>query len=174
MSILDKVVAAVTPPESEQARVEARAKAHDVAEKGSWLALALEHHDLLRAAFRETRSAGDASARTTALRNLSVLLLGHAQAEESILYPALAACDEEARAEMGYNEQAMVKMQMALLEKLPPMSQEFADKLEHIEGAVLHHMYEEEGTWFLELQQKAESQATLTRRFREEFERYAG
>jgi hypothetical protein len=75
---------------------------------------------------------------------------------------------------MGYNEQAMVKMQMALLEKLPPMSQEFTNELEQIEGAVLHHMYEEEGTWFLELQQKAESQATLTRRFREEFERYGG
>jgi hypothetical protein len=38
MSILDKVVAAVTPRESEQARVEARAKAHDAAEKGSWFA----------------------------------------------------------------------------------------------------------------------------------------
>jgi hypothetical protein len=174
MSILDKVVAAITPPESEQARLEARVKAQGAAERGSWLEMALDHHDLLRAGFTDTRAAGDASARTAALRNLAVLLLGHAQAEESVLYPALAAADEKAHAEIGYNEQAMVKMQMALLEKLPPMSQEFSDKLEHIEGAVLHHMYEEEGTWFLELQQKAESQVTLTRRFREEFERYVG
>ena len=174
MSILDKVVAAVTPPESERARVEARAKAGGAAEKGSWFALALEHHDLLRAAFAETRNAENARARSTSLRHLTVLLLGHAQAEESILYPALAAVDEKAHAEIGYNEQALVKMQMAVLETLPPMSQEFMDKLDHIEGAVLHHMYEEEGTWFLELQEKAESQVTLTRRFKEEFERYVG
>ena len=174
MSILDKVVAAVTPPESERARVEARAKAGGAAEKGSWFALALEHHDLLRAAFAETRNAENARARSTSLRHLAVLLLGHAQAEESILYPALAAVDEKAHAEIGYNEQALVKMQMAVLETLPPMSQEFMDKLDHIEGAVLHHMYEEEGTWFLELQEKAESQVTLTRRFKEEFERYVG
>jgi Hemerythrin HHE cation binding domain len=174
MSILDKVVAAVTPPESEKARVEARAKAGGAAEKGTWFALALEHHDLLRAAFRETRNAQDAQTRSGLLRHLAVLLLGHAQAEESVLYPALAAANEKAHAEIGYNEQALVKMQMAILETLPPMSQEFMDKLDHIEGAVLHHMYEEEGTWFLELREKAESQVTLTRRFKEEFERYVG
>ncbi len=75
---------------------------------------------------------------------------------------------------MGYNEQALAKIQMALLEKLPPMSDDFQDKLEHIEGAVLHHMYEEEGTWFLELKQKGEDQDRLTARFREEFDRYIG
>jgi len=108
------------------------------------------------------------------LRQLAVLLLGHAQAEESVLYPALAAANEKAHAEIGYNEQALVKMQMALLETLPPMSQVFMDKLDHIEGAVLHHIYEEEGTWFTELQEKGEAQVTLTRRFKEEFERYVG
>jgi hypothetical protein len=35
-------------------------------------------------------------------------------------------------------------------------------------------MYEEEGTLFLELQEKAESQVTLTPPFKEEFERYVG
>jgi hemerythrin superfamily protein len=174
MSLLDKVVAAVTPPESEKARIEARTKAHGLAEKGSWFALALEHHDVLRAAFTQTRNAEDAQARTSLLRQLAVLLLGHAQAEESVLYPALAAANEKAHAEIGYNEQALVKMQMALLETLPPMSQEFMDKLDHIEGAVLHHMYEEEGTWFPELREKGEAQVTLTRRYKEEFERYVG
>lgn len=45
---------------------------------------------------------------------------------------------------MGYNEQVMVKTQMAILEKLDPMSQDFDDKLEHIRDAVTH--YQEEGT----------------------------
>jgi DNA phosphorothioation-dependent restriction protein DptG len=79
---------------------------------------------------------------------------------------------EKAHAEMGYNEQALVKMQMAQLEQLPPLSEAFNDKLEHIEGAVLHHMYQEEGTWFHELMDKGEKQDMLTQRFREEFERY--
>jgi hypothetical protein len=44
MSILDKVVAAVTPPESEDARKEARAKARGAARPGDWLSMVLDHH----------------------------------------------------------------------------------------------------------------------------------
>ena len=77
---------------------------------------------------------------------------------------------------MGYSEQAMVKMQMAALEKLDPMSTDFEDKLEHVKGALKHHMYEEESGWFLELKQKAsaEDQETMTARYAEEFDRYMG
>ena len=53
------------------------------------------------------------------------------------------------------------------------MSQEFGDEPEQIAGAVLHHVYGEKGPWFLELQQHVWRQVTLTRRFRQEFERYA-
>jgi uncharacterized membrane protein YqiK len=172
MSILDKAIAALTPPESDEARAEARARAVAEAGPGTWFAVALEHHEMLRAAFATTRQAPDARTRTAALKELAALLLGHAQAEEAVLYPALAAAGEKAHAEIGYNEQAMVKMEMALLEKLPPLSREFADKLQHIEGAVLHHMYEEEGTWFNDLKNKVEDQAMLTQRFQEEFKRY--
>lgn len=174
MSVFDKIVAAVTPPESDEARADARAKARSAAGSGDWLALVLDHHDRVRALFAETKAASNAATRTASLKKLGVLLLGHSQAEEAVLYPALAAASEKARAEMGYNEQALAKIQMALLEKLPPMSDDFQDKLEHIEGAVLHHMYEEEGTWFLELKQKGEDQDRLTAQFREEFDRYIG
>ena len=77
---------------------------------------------------------------------------------------------------MGYDEQALVKVQMALLEKLDPMSQEFIEKLDHIEGAVKHHMYQEEGDWFLELKDSASvaDEVLLTRRYAEEYERYVG
>ncbi|RAK68491.1 hypothetical protein [Phenylobacterium kunshanense] len=40
-------------------------------------------------------------------------------------------------------------------------------------GAVGRHIFEEEGTWFLDLKKDYDDQAFLTRRFREEFERYA-
>jgi hypothetical protein len=89
----------------------------------------------IRSGRTEPHAAQDAQTRSGLLRDLAVLLLGHAQAEESVLYPALAAADEKAHAEIGYNEQALVKMQMAILETLPPMSKEFMEKLDHIEGA---------------------------------------
>jgi hypothetical protein len=65
---------------------------------------------------------------------------------------------------------------MGLLEGLPPMSQEYLDKLEHIRGAVAHHVYEEESTWFIELKQKlpGSDQAKLSQRYSEEFDRYVG
>ena len=56
------------------------------------------------------------------------------------------------------------------------MSQDYLDKLEHIRGAVAHHVYEEEGTWFLELKEKvsAADQTKLTAQYEEEFDRYVG
>jgi len=84
--------------------------------------------------------------------------------------------NEKGHATMAYTEQAAAKTQMALLENLAPMSQDYLDKLEHIRGAVAHHVYEEEGTWFLELKEKvpASDQAKLTLRYQQEFERYVG
>jgi hypothetical protein len=65
---------------------------------------------------------------------------------------------------------------MALLENLTPMTQAYLDKLDHIRGAVAHHVYEEEGTWFVELKEKASAadQTKLTARYKEEFDRYVG
>lgn len=176
MSIVDKVIAAVTPPESDEQRLEARNKANAAATPGDWLSQILDHHLDLEDAFEDVRNAGDASTRTAALKQLGVLLTGHANAEESVIYPALAEGGEKAHAGMGYDEQAMVKIQMALLEKLDPMSEDFLDKLEHIRGAVAHHMYAEEGNWFLDLKEKAPAadQALLTARYAEEYERYVG
>ena len=56
------------------------------------------------------------------------------------------------------------------------MSQEFMDKLEHIQGAVAHHVYEEESSWLLDLKTKtaAAEQVKLTQRYQEQFSRYMG
>lgn len=176
MSIIDKVVAAVTPLESPEARAEVRAKARAAAVKGDWLSAALDHHVQIEAAFTKVKATTDATSRLKALKELATLLTGHSIAEEAALYPALAQADEKGPATKAYTEQAAAKLQMGLLEDLPPMSQEFLDKLEHIEGAVAHHVYEEEGNWFMDLKSKLPSadQAKLTQRYAEQFSRYMG
>jgi hypothetical protein len=176
MSIVDKVIAAVTPPESEKARAEARAKATAAAEPGDWLSLVLDHHIELEDAILAVEEAATADERTVAFKEFAILLTGHSIAEEGVLYPGLSASSQTGHADMGYSEQAMVKMQMAALEKLAPLSEEFEDKLDHVKGALLHHMYEEEGNWFLDLKEKAsvEDQEMMTARYAEEFDRYVG
>jgi hypothetical protein len=176
MSIMDKVVAAVTPPESEESRLKARAKARASAAPGDWLTMVLDHHEQIEAAFAAVKGASDPATRLATLKTLSALLTGHSIAEEAALYPALAKIDEKVHAVKAYTEQSAAKLQMGLLEDLPPMSQDFLDKLGHIEGAVAHHVYEEEGTWFLDLKSKAPlaDQIKLTQRYQEHFARYMG
>jgi hypothetical protein len=176
MSIIDKVVAAVTPPESQEARAKARAKARASAGPGDWLTMALNHHEQIEAAFAAVKSASDPATRVATLKKLSTLLTGHSIAEEAALYPALAKVDEKGHAVKAYTEQSAAKLQMGLLEDLPPMSQDFLDKLGHIEGAVAHHVYEEESNWFLDLKSKTPlaDQIKLTQRYQEHFARYMG
>jgi hemerythrin superfamily protein len=174
MSILDKVVAAVTPPESEEQRAEARAKARSAATDGDWLSLVLEHHRQIEAAFAAVKAASDASIRRSAQKRLALLLTGHSIAEEAVIYPALVKANEQAHSTKAYTEQSAAKVQMGLLEDLDPMSQEYLDKLEHIRGAVAHHVYEEEGNWFVDLKKKLPpaDQTKITFRYQQEFSRY--
>ena len=139
--------------------------------------MVLDHHLQIEAGFESVKAATTAAARAAALKSLAVVLTGHSNAEESVLYPALAgAADEKGQATLAYAQQAGAKMNMGLLENIPPMSKDFLDKLEHIRGAVAHHVYEEEGKWFLELKEKVPSaeQLKLSKRYQEEFSRYVG
>jgi hemerythrin superfamily protein len=174
MSIVDKALGAITPPESEEKRAEATRKARAAAGGDDWLSLALDHHDRIRAAFETCRQASSGEDRMMAMKRLALVLNGHAQAEEVVLYPAMAKAGEKGSAGMAYTEQVTAKMQMAELERIAPATPEWLDKLQHIRGAVLHHMYEEEDHWFIRLKEEYPDQAFLTRRFQEEFERYAG
>jgi hypothetical protein len=67
-------------------------------------------------------------------------------AEEAVVYSAMVKAVDEGYSTKVDTDQSAVKVQMGLLEDLEPMSQEYLDKLEHIRGAVAHHVYEEEGT----------------------------
>lgn len=174
MSVIDKVIAAVTPPESEEARAKARAEAQSLAPQGSWLAHILDHHQQIEALFAAVKAATTAEARRDAQKRLAMILTGHSIAEEAAIYPALAADKQVGHAEMAYQEQSAAKMEMGLLERLDPMSQDYLDKLEHIRGAVAHHVYSEEGTWFPQLVRDVApgEQDMIGRRYAEEFERY--
>jgi hypothetical protein len=175
MSILDKVVAAVTPLESDEARRTARSRARAAAEGDDWLAQILDHHEQIDAAFAAVAAATDVTGRRAAQMELEVLLSAHANAEESVIYPALIYFGHKSHGNAGYAEQAGAKANMGELEYLDPLSQEFVDKLEHIRGAVAHHVYEEENDRFLDLKKlPAADQARLTVRYAEEFARFGG
>jgi hypothetical protein len=176
MSILDEIIAKVTPPESEEDRRDARETARRAAINCEWLGMVLDHHGQIEAAFSEAKRAQGAEARRAAQKQLAELLTGHSMAEEAVIYPHMALHDQKAHATMAYTEQSAATLQMGLLETLDPASGDWLDKLEHIEGAVKHHVYEEEGTWFPDLARAAPAghNATIARRYREEYERYMG
>lgn len=173
MSILDKVVAAVTPMESDEDRRQARALAQKAAAPGDWLDTILKHHVQIESAFAAALAAAQPTERQQTLRALALILTGHSIAEEAVIYPAMAIAGEKSHATTAYTEQSAAKMQMGELESIDPMSQEYRDKLEHVRGAVLHHMYEEESNWFRDLKQRRPAaEGRLSERYLEEFNRY--
>jgi hemerythrin superfamily protein len=176
MSAIDTILNAVAPKENENARREARSKAKAVARAGDWLSIILRHHEQIEAAFAAVKFARTADAQTLAQKRLAVVLTGHANAEESVIYPAMIRANGKEHATIAYSEQATVKTEMALLETLIPLSSEYLARLEHIRDAVAHHVYEEENSWFLDLKANVseQEQGTLARRYQEEFDRYVG
>jgi hemerythrin superfamily protein len=176
MSVIDKVIAAVTPPESDEARAKARAKAEALATAGDWLFQILAHHRQIEALFDQLEAASTVETRRATQKRLGLLLTGHSIAEEVSIYPAMAGHHQVAHSELAYQEQSAAKMEFGLLEELDPLSEDYQDKLDHIRGAVAHHVYSEEGTWFPDLVETAppEVQAKLSARYKEEFERYMG
>jgi hemerythrin superfamily protein len=174
MSVVDKVLAAVTPLEGARERAIARERARSSASPGDWLSLVLDHHVMIESAFAAITYTTDAASRQAALRELSAVLTAHAVAEENVLYPALAHANARGHAELAYEEQAEVKLELALLERIAPMGQVFLDRLERIRESVAHHMFEEESKWFLEIKERLTlpDQDTLGARYLDEYDRY--
>lgn len=176
MSILDKIAAAVTPMASEEDRAEARRGAEQMSQTDDWLAQVLDHHRQIESAFDRALNAEGAQERREAASGLAVILMAHANAEEAVIYPALVEGSSKAHTTMAYEEQAAAKINMAILESLDPMSKEWRDKLEHIQGAVLQHVYQEESSWFPDVVRNVptDKQQQLTKRYAEEFGRNSG
>lgn len=174
MSILDKIVAAVTPPETDYERQEARDIARRKADKAPWLRMVLDHHEQIDGAFEQVKASSSAGQRLVALRQLTELLTAHSIAEEGVIYPALSDNGEKGHATMAYTEQSAAKMQIGLLAHMDPMGQDFMDKFGHLEGAVKHHVYQEESKWFIDLINDAPEADNdwISERYAEEFNRY--
>ncbi len=176
MSVLDKVAAAVTPAASDEDRAEARREADALGREHGWLQQILGHHRQIESAFAEAMGASAPNEKRKACKELGTLLTGHSMAEEAVIYPAVSQHDSKGHAAIAYDEQAMAKVQFALLEQMDPMSQEWREKLEHIKGAVEQHVYQEESSWFPEVARTvdADLSAHLTERYREEAAHYFG
>lgn len=176
MSLLEKVVSAVKSGESQEQRQAARSRAESAAGLGDWLSLVLEHHRYIEAAFVVLEAADDASERHRAHRRLATLLIGHANAEETVLYPALMAADEKVHASRAFAEEATIRTTLSMLESIPSMTRGYRQELGQLRHLVVHHMYEEESTWFMELKAKltGADQIRLSQRYEQEFYRYFG
>lgn len=175
MSIMDKVVAAVTPEPSREECAQARLRARELAGSG-WLAMVLDHHEQIEQAFEDVRSASSSAQRRLAQKQLATWLTGHSLAEDAVLYPAMALSDQKGHSGTAYTQQSAAKVQLAALETLDPDSQDYLDKLEHLRAAVSHHMYEEESDWFPQLMSDSDKgmEQHLRSRYQEEFQRYTG
>ena len=173
MSFLDKIAASIMPAASDEDRAQARAEATRLAHGHDWLAQVLDHHRQIEGLFEAALNASGSQARVAAAKELGALLTAHSAAEEAVLYPAVIEHSGKTSGTMAYEEQAMAKVQLAMLEKLDPMSQEWRDKLEHIQGAVQQHVYQEEHSWFPEVIEAtpADERGRLSSRYQEEFTR---
>jgi hemerythrin superfamily protein len=174
MSFLDKIVSVAMPAASDEDRAKARRDAEALAAQSPWLAKVLEHHKKIESLFAQAKGHSDGTGRQRAAKELGALLLGHSNAEEAAIYPLVLERSGKLHAAMAYEEQAMAKIQMAKLERIDPMSQDWLDKLGHIEAAVQQHVYQEESEWFPDVVKNAtaDEQALIARRYGEEFSRY--
>jgi hypothetical protein len=104
------------------------------------------------------------------------VMTGHAIAEEAVLYPALGPTARKPHCMLAYGEQSRVKVDLAALETMEPMCQDYLDRLDRLRQAVARHLHAEEAHWFpaLARQGTASERLRLAVRYREEFDRYMG
>lgn len=174
MSFLDRLAASVTPAASDEKRAEARTKIESMVPGEAWLGLIVDQHKEIESLFAEARAASAGADRREAVRKLSALLTGHANAEEAVVYPIISEDSGKTHAGMAYEEHAMTKIQLSKLERMDPMSEEWTEKLDHIRSAVQQHIYQEEHSWLPDLVENTpdHKKIILNRRFAEEFKRY--
>lgn len=175
MSFLDRIAAAVTPAASDEDRAEARRRIEELSMGEPFVEDIVRQHKQIEALFAEARSAAGAGGQT-AVRELALLLTGHAMAEEAVVYPEVSEHSGKTHAGMAYEEHAMTKVQLAKLQQMDPGSQEWIEKLDHIEGAVKQHIYQEEDSWLPDVIRNAPAadRQRMSIEYRDHFERFAG
>lgn len=174
MTALNKIVAAFSPPETEQDWNDAREFAMLFAKEVPWLSEVLRHHQQISDAFALIKKVDSRNERKATLSTLSMLIAGNSLAEEIAIYPALSSHCDSAYAKKAYVEKSCAKIQLGRLEEIDFESREFETKLGHLESAIKHHMYQEESLWFIELIENAPlvDHDVIAERYIEEFQRY--
>ncbi|WP_433570451.1 hemerythrin domain-containing protein [Streptomyces sp. CA-251247] len=109
--------------------------------------LILEDHRSMEDLFRRMRSVDEDRAK--ALREFSALLVAHAEAEESEVYPALKRYKDIDNDEVEHGSEEHDEGHEALLHLMEVEDtggEEWDEKLEELSEAVAHHLDEEERT----------------------------
>lgn len=173
MSFLDRIAAAIAPAATDEQRAEARAQLEQLAVNEPFAQDILDQHRKIEALFAQAREGSGASAQAV-IAELAVLLNVHSMAEEAVVYPDISEHSSKAHAGMAYEQHALTKVQLAELQKLQAGSQEWREKLEHIESAVQQHVYQEEGSWLPDVIRyaPASERQRMSTEFREYFDRF--
>jgi hypothetical protein len=176
MPLIDKVITAVTPPCPPERRIKARSKARDLGRQCEWLALVVQKHEQIEQAIDCIASVADGTGCRQAERELSAMLTGHSIAEEAVLYPAMASVRQKAHSMAAFSEQAHIKVHLAALETLEPMTPPYRAALERLLDAISEHVFDEECSWFPALARTGDAEllARLSMRFIAEYKRYLG
>lgn len=173
MSFLDRIAAAVAPAASDKDRVEARHQIEELAAGQPFAEDIVRQHKAIEQLFADARTATGTEAHAVVVE-LAMLLNGHSQAEEAVIYPAISEHSGKVHAGMAYEEHAMTKVQLAQLQKLQPGTEDWVEKLDHIESAVQQHVYQEESSWLPDVIRDAslDDKQRMSREFRDYFDRF--
>jgi len=172
MSFLDRIAAALAPAATDEQRIEARKRLEQMARGEPFAEEILAQHRAIEGLFADARQNSGPDAQAI-VHGLAVLLNAHAMAEEAVIYPEVSQNSGKAHAGMAYEEHAMTKVQLAALQELQPGSQEWHEKLDHIESAVQQHVYQEESSWLPDVIRYApvEARQRMSAKFTEYFGR---
>jgi hypothetical protein len=143
-----------------------RDRAQQLAPRGGWLEVLLEHHGQIEAAIDDT-AAGDAiEERRRGQVQLQSLWSAHSGAESLILYPALAIIDKR-RAHDACIEHLCVDVCLAEMRLLAPRDLMYQYRFDAMRLLILDHMYQEECSWLPAIQLR--TNGTVERRLAEEY-----
>jgi len=175
MTLLDRMMTTAREPLDDR-RARARELAFARAAECDWFAEVLRHHVAIEQAMEAVRRASYPSAGRSALHWLATLMKGHAVAEDSVLYPALAFDGQRAHAVSAFADESSFRIDLAGLALLAPGSPDFIDKLDALHADLMLHFYEEEGAWYPALcrREGGHGNARLCGLFVDEFRRYMG
>jgi hypothetical protein len=143
-----------------------RDRAQQLAPRGGWFEVLLEHHGQIEAAIEDTAAGEALDERRRRQLQLQSLWSAHSGAESLILYPALAIIDKR-RAYDACIEHLCVDVCLAEMRLLTPRDLMYQYRFDAMRLLILDHMYHEECSWLPAMQLR--TIGTVERRLAEEY-----